>query len=157
MRHFKSCLKDAESKQGGSHEVANLIIDMKELALDIEDIFDTSLPEIESHKGKGPFRFVKHAACILCYGFTKNTFALKIEKIKRRAQEIEATRERCRINLDTDGGANSFPELQVLEIDGTKIPELIVDQTGMPNLCKFVCYQKDLNVPERLREIMVEP
>ncbi|CAA2989593.1 disease resistance RPP13-like [Olea europaea subsp. europaea] len=54
-------------------------------------------------------------------------------------------------------GANSFPELQVLEFDGTEIPELIVDQTGMPKLCKFVCYQKHLNVPDRLREIMVEP
>ncbi|CAI9783033.1 unnamed protein product [Fraxinus pennsylvanica] len=104
MRHFKSCLKDAESKQVGSHEVANLIIDMKDLALDIEDILDTYLPEIESHKGKGPFRFVKHAACILCYGSTTNTFSQKIEKIKSRAQEIEATRERRRINLDTDGG-----------------------------------------------------
>ncbi|CAI9783049.1 unnamed protein product [Fraxinus pennsylvanica] len=104
MRHFKSCLKDADSKQGGSHEVANLIIDMKDLALDIEDILDTYLLEIESHKGKGPFRFFKHAACILCYGGTTNTFSQKIEKIKSRAQEIEATRERCRINLDTDGG-----------------------------------------------------
>ncbi|CAA2975252.1 disease resistance RPP13-like [Olea europaea subsp. europaea] len=104
MRHFKSCLKDAESKQGGSYEVANLINEMRDLALDIEDILDTYLPEIESHKGKGPFRFVKHAACILCYGATANTFARKIERIKRRAQDIEATRERCRINLDTDGG-----------------------------------------------------
>ncbi|XP_022857083.1 disease resistance protein RPP13-like [Olea europaea var. sylvestris] len=104
MRHFKSCLKDAESKQDGSYEVANSINDMRNLALVIEDILDTYLPEIESHKGKGPFRFVKHAACILCYGATANTFARKIERIKRRAQEIEATRERCRINLDPDGG-----------------------------------------------------
>ncbi|CAI9783038.1 unnamed protein product [Fraxinus pennsylvanica] len=104
MRHFKLCLKDAESKQGGSHEVANFVIDMRDLVLDIEDLLDTYLAEIASHKGKGPYRFVKHAACILCYCSTANTFALEIERIKRRAQEIENTRKRCRINLDTDGG-----------------------------------------------------
>ncbi|CAI9783035.1 unnamed protein product [Fraxinus pennsylvanica] len=97
MRHFKSCLKDAESKKVGSREVANLIIEMRDLALDIEDILYTYLPEME----KGPFRFVKDAACILCCGGTTNTFSQKIEKIKSRAEEIEAKRERCRINLDT--------------------------------------------------------
>ncbi|CAI9783047.1 unnamed protein product [Fraxinus pennsylvanica] len=53
-------------------------------------------------------------------------------------------------------GENSFPELRVLKIDGS-FPELIVDQTGMPKLNKFECDRKDLNVPERLREIMVDP
>ncbi|CAA2975253.1 disease resistance RPP13-like [Olea europaea subsp. europaea] len=104
MRHFKSCLKDAELKRDRSYEVANLINGMRDLALDIEDILDTYLSEIESHQGKRPFRFVQRASCILCYGATANAVALEIEKIKRRAQEIEATRERCHINLDADGG-----------------------------------------------------
>ncbi|CAI9783043.1 unnamed protein product [Fraxinus pennsylvanica] len=64
------------------------------------------------------------------------------------------------ITLDFTG-ANSFPELQVLAVQRRfkeyVIPELIVDQIGMPKLFKFVCDQKDLNVAERLREIMVEP
>ncbi|CAI9783042.1 unnamed protein product [Fraxinus pennsylvanica] len=104
MRHFKSCLKDAESKQGGSHEVANLIIDIRDLALDIEDILDDYLEEIALHEKKGLFQFVKLAACILCYVFSANDFAQKIERIKRRAQDIEAARERCLITLDRNEG-----------------------------------------------------
>ncbi|XP_022891035.1 putative disease resistance protein At1g50180 isoform X3 [Olea europaea var. sylvestris] len=103
MSYFKSCLKDAESKQGGSHEVANSIIDTRDLLLDFEDILDTYI-QSESHKGKGPFRFVKHTARILCFGGITNTFSQKIEEIKRRAQEIKATRERYRIILDAYEG-----------------------------------------------------
>ncbi|CAA2984609.1 Apoptotic ATPase [Olea europaea subsp. europaea] len=104
MRHFKSCLKDAELKRDGSHEVANLINEMRDLACEIEDILDTYLPEIASHKGKRPFGLVKHAACILGYGATSCTFSLKIKKIKGRARDIEATREGCQVNTDGHGG-----------------------------------------------------
>ncbi|CAI9783044.1 unnamed protein product [Fraxinus pennsylvanica] len=115
MRHFKSCLKDAELKQG-NHEVKNLINDMRDLALDIEDILDDYLQEIESHEKKGLFQFVKFAACILCYVCAASDFVQEIEKIKSRAQEIEDTRQRCRINLDTDGG--DLSRLTFLELRG---------------------------------------
>lgn len=108
MEHFKSCLKDAESKQNGRHEVANLINEMRDLAMDIEDIFDTYLLEIASHKGKGPFGLVKHAACILCYGATANTISLKIEKIRERVQEIEADSLKLQVNVDSHGGNVNF-------------------------------------------------
>ncbi|KAL0451683.1 UNVERIFIED_CONTAM: ToMV resistance protein Tm-2(2) [Sesamum latifolium] len=47
MRTLQSFLKDAESKKASSHEVANLIITIRDLAQDVEDILDTYLPEIE--------------------------------------------------------------------------------------------------------------
>ncbi|KAL0404094.1 UNVERIFIED_CONTAM: ToMV resistance protein Tm-2(2) [Sesamum radiatum] len=49
MRTLQSYLKDAESKRSMSHEVANLIINIRDLAQDVEDILDTYLPKIESH------------------------------------------------------------------------------------------------------------
>ncbi|CAA2966131.1 Apoptotic ATPase [Olea europaea subsp. europaea] len=154
MRHFKSCLKDAESKQGGSYEVANLINDMRDLALDIENILDTYLPEIESHKGKGPFRFVKHAACILCYGATANTFALEIDKFKRRAQEIEATRERYRINLDTDGVMDVWDRRKKFLVAAESIfvgrkdtLQEVKEKLRSSNLdCKMICIVGDAGV-----------
>ncbi|KAL0381950.1 UNVERIFIED_CONTAM: ToMV susceptible protein tm-2 [Sesamum calycinum] len=46
MRTLQSYLKDADYKRSTRHEAANLIIDIRDLAHDVEDILDTYLPEM---------------------------------------------------------------------------------------------------------------
>ncbi|KAL0404106.1 UNVERIFIED_CONTAM: ToMV resistance protein Tm-2(2) [Sesamum radiatum] len=107
MRTLHSYLKDANSKKSESHEVANLIVSIRDLAQDVEDILDTYLPEIESHNTKGPFHFLKHASCILCYGTKAHSFALEIKKIKKRAADIRESWENCRDMLDAKAATHS--------------------------------------------------
>ncbi|XP_073138187.1 toMV susceptible protein tm-2-like [Henckelia pumila] len=105
MRTLQSYLKDAESKRAANHQMANLIISIQDLALDLEDILDTYLPTIESHNKMGSFHFVKHISCILCYCAAASDFALEIDKIKKRVESIEVSRASIgvvRINDDID-------------------------------------------------------
>ncbi|KAL0383035.1 UNVERIFIED_CONTAM: ToMV resistance protein Tm-2(2) [Sesamum calycinum] len=113
MRTLQSYLNDAESKRSMSHEVANLIINIRNLAHDVEDILDTYLPDIESHNTKGSFQFFKHASCILCFGVKANSFALEIEKIKRRAAEIEESRRNCGITADSNANAEAATDAEL--------------------------------------------
>ncbi|CAI9783034.1 unnamed protein product [Fraxinus pennsylvanica] len=85
--------------------------------------------------------------------FTEDPMKVLKELPKLESLEVISCTYSQSITLNFSG-ANSFPELRELAIGGTGIPELIVDQTGMPKLSKFVCYRQVSNVPERLREIM---
>ncbi|KAL0340310.1 UNVERIFIED_CONTAM: ToMV resistance protein Tm-2(2) [Sesamum radiatum] len=113
MRTLQSYLNDAESKRSMSHEAANLIINIRNLARDVEDILDTYLPDIESHNTKGSFQFFKHASCILRFGVKANSFALEIEKIKRRAAEIEESRRNCGITADSNANAEAATDAEL--------------------------------------------
>ncbi|KAG8390537.1 hypothetical protein BUALT_Bualt01G0093800 [Buddleja alternifolia] len=108
MRFLQSYLKDAESKKKGSHEVANLIISIRDLAYDVDDILDTYLPEIQSHSHntRERFHFLKHASCI-CFGVKTNKFVVEIEKIKKRAAELEVCRRNCGITVDSNAAGPS--------------------------------------------------
>lgn len=94
-----------------------------------------------------------------------NTFFCKDPmKVLKKLHRLEILRlENCDYSLSITldfSGANSFPVLQVLAIEQSamrEFPELIVDETGMPMLDKFICNNACLNVPERLRNIMVKP
>ncbi|CAA2984608.1 Hypothetical predicted protein [Olea europaea subsp. europaea] len=94
-----------------------------------------------------------------------NTFFCKDPmKVLKKLPRLEILRlENCDYSLSITldfSGANSFPVLQVLAIEQSamrEFPELIVDQTGMPMLDKFICDNACLNVLERLRNIMVKP
>ncbi|KAL7239871.1 hypothetical protein ACSBR2_005689 [Camellia fascicularis] len=48
MRHIQAFLEDAKAKQGGSRGVANLVIDIRDLACDVEDIMQKYFPRIGS-------------------------------------------------------------------------------------------------------------
>ncbi|KAK4404305.1 ToMV resistance protein Tm-2 [Sesamum angolense] len=99
MRTLQSYLKDADYKRSTRHEAANLIIDIRDLAHDVEDILDTYLPEIESASGIA--RLAK-----------ANSFGSEIEKIKRRVDDIENSREKCGVTADAKAGAVIDADLQ---------------------------------------------
>ncbi|KAG8390540.1 hypothetical protein BUALT_Bualt01G0094100 [Buddleja alternifolia] len=103
-----SWIENAESKKKGSHEVANLIISIRDLAYDVDDILDTYLPEIQSHSHntRERFHFLKHASCI-CFGVKTNKFVVEIEKIKKRAAELEVCRRNCGITVDSNAAGPS--------------------------------------------------
>ncbi|KAG8362654.1 hypothetical protein BUALT_BualtUnG0054400 [Buddleja alternifolia] len=108
MRILQSYLEDAESKKNGSsHEVANLIISIRDLAYDVEDILDAYLSEIQSHNTRGRFQFLKHASCMLCYGVKTNNFVVEIEKIKKRAAALEVCGRNCGITVDSSAAVPS--------------------------------------------------
>ncbi|CAA2950111.1 Apoptotic ATPase [Olea europaea subsp. europaea] len=91
--------KDAEAKKSESHSVANLIKDIEDLASDVEDILYTFLPQIESQRSSS---LIRNAACTLCYVRTCHIFAVEIENIKQRVNEIDRTRRTYGIE-DTNG------------------------------------------------------
>ncbi|KAL0381966.1 UNVERIFIED_CONTAM: ToMV susceptible protein tm-2 [Sesamum calycinum] len=99
MRTLQSYLKDADYKRSTRHEAANLIIDIRDLAHDVEDILDTFLREIESASGIA--RLAK-----------ANSFGSEIEKIKRRVDDIENSREKCGVLADANAGAVIDADLQ---------------------------------------------
>ncbi|KAG8390539.1 hypothetical protein BUALT_Bualt01G0094000 [Buddleja alternifolia] len=108
MRILQSYLEDAESKKNGSsHEVANLIISIRDLAYDVEDILDAYLSEIQSHNTRGRFQFLKHASCMLCYGVKTNNFVVEIEKIKKRGAALEVCGRNCGITVDSSAAVPS--------------------------------------------------
>ncbi|CAI9783039.1 unnamed protein product [Fraxinus pennsylvanica] len=87
--------------------------------------------------------------------FTEDPMKVLKELRKLEFLQLSGCKYSQSITMDFSG-ENSFPELRVLLLYGL-FPELIVDQRGMPKLNKFVCSQKGINVPERLREIMEVP
>ncbi|KAL0292859.1 UNVERIFIED_CONTAM: ToMV susceptible protein tm-2 [Sesamum angustifolium] len=99
MRTLQSYLKDADYKRSTRHEAANLIIDIRDLAHDVEDILDTHLPEIESAS-----RIARLAKA--------NSFGSEIEKIKKRVDDIENSREKCGVTADANAGAVIDADLQ---------------------------------------------
>ncbi|XP_028122080.1 putative disease resistance protein At1g50180 [Camellia sinensis] len=98
VRHIQAYLEDAEAKQGGSRGVANLVIDIRDLACDVEDIMQKYFPWIASHKGKKFSGCLKSATCIVCYGYDTRNFAVEIEGIKRRVEDINRVRQTYGIN-----------------------------------------------------------
>ncbi|GFY96328.1 hypothetical protein Acr_11g0006340 [Actinidia rufa] len=54
MRHIQSYLEDADANR----KITSLVIDIRDLAYDVEDIMDTYFPRIISHRRKGIFSSV---------------------------------------------------------------------------------------------------
>ncbi|PIN00036.1 Apoptotic ATPase [Handroanthus impetiginosus] len=98
MKTLQSYLEDAQSKNA-----TNFINSIRDLALDVEDLLDTYLLEIESHKTKGLFGFLKHSSCIPCYGVTHNDFSLKIGEFMKRAAKIEQSKGDIAAKANIDG------------------------------------------------------
>ncbi|KAL7169641.1 hypothetical protein ACSBR2_034643 [Camellia fascicularis] len=113
MRHIQAYLEDAKAKQGGSRGVANLVIDIQDVACDVEDIMQKYFPRIASHRGKGGLGCLKSAACIVCYGYDARNFVMEIEGIKRRVEYINRVRQTYGINESNgSGGGDLWDERQ---------------------------------------------
>ncbi|PIN01041.1 Apoptotic ATPase [Handroanthus impetiginosus] len=84
MKTLQSYLTEVVSKNA-----ANFINSIGDLAQDVEDILDTYFLEIESHKTKGPFGFLKHPSCMPCYAVTDRYLSLEMNKVKKIAAEIK--------------------------------------------------------------------
>ncbi|XP_028122081.1 disease resistance protein RPP8-like [Camellia sinensis] len=120
MRHIQAYLEDAEAKQGGSRGVANLVIDIQDLACDVEDIMQKYFPRIASHREKGFLGCLKSATCIVCYGYDARNFAVEIEGIKRRVEDIN------RELIVEEGGMLRLKELGIVLCNPiTTIPDRI--------------------------------
>ncbi|KAL0404124.1 UNVERIFIED_CONTAM: ToMV susceptible protein tm-2 [Sesamum radiatum] len=102
MRSLHSYLKDADSKRSTSHEVANLIIDIRDLAEDVVDILNEYFPHTESQGASG----------ILSSAAKAISFDLAIEKSKRRVDDIENSMVRCGVTADPNAGAVIDAKLQ---------------------------------------------
>ncbi|KAI8021249.1 Disease resistance RPP8-like protein 3 [Camellia lanceoleosa] len=115
MRHIQAYLEDAEAKQGGSRGVANLVIEIQDLACDVEDIMQKYLPRIASHSGKKFLGCLKSASCIVCYGYDARNFAVEIEGIKRRVEDIPRVRQTYGINEPNGSrGRDMCDEIRIL-------------------------------------------
>ncbi|PIN11491.1 hypothetical protein CDL12_15913 [Handroanthus impetiginosus] len=91
MRSLQSYLKDAESKKADP-EVTKLIIKIRDLAQDVEDLLDTYFEEVvEPQYAKGKFGFVRQASGILLNCKKAHEISQKIETINKRAADIEAS------------------------------------------------------------------
>ena len=88
MRHIQSYLEDADAKQGQNRNIASLVIDIRDLAYDVEKIMETYFPRITSHRRKGIFSRLKSAFCILRYTYTVHNFVVEVEGIKTRVENI---------------------------------------------------------------------
>ncbi|KAG8391750.1 hypothetical protein BUALT_Bualt01G0219500 [Buddleja alternifolia] len=104
MRYIQAFLHDVERKQVVNATVANLIIDIKDLAFDIEDILDAYVPRIESRIPRVYLRIK------VCKG---------IEKIKRKLQAIKDAKELF--------GIDTSSEVDTINVD-PRIPALHVDE-----------------------------
>ncbi|THG02888.1 hypothetical protein TEA_014936 [Camellia sinensis var. sinensis] len=125
MRHIQAYLEDAEAKQGGSRAVANLVIDIRDLACDVEDIMQKYFPRIASLRGKKFLGCLKSATCIVCYGYDARNFAVEIEGIKRRVEDINRARQTYGINESSGSGGRdmwderrSFPHIDEPNVVG---------------------------------------
>ncbi|KAL7259919.1 hypothetical protein ACSBR1_005727 [Camellia fascicularis] len=111
MRHIQAYLEDAEAKQGRSRGVANLVIDIRDLACDVEDIMQKYFSWIALHRRKRFLGCLKSATCIVCYGYDARNFAVEIEGIKRRLEDINRVRQTYGINeLSHSGGRDVWDE-----------------------------------------------
>ncbi|PIN18513.1 Apoptotic ATPase [Handroanthus impetiginosus] len=116
MRHIQACMDDAEAKKITNPQVATLIKDIRELAYDVEDIFDTFLPEIKSHSASG---LLKRTINILPYNRICSKFSREIEKIKRRVQGIDEARRNFGVE-DITAGVDQYnvdPRTTTLHFD----------------------------------------
>ncbi|KAI8022765.1 Disease resistance protein RPP13, partial [Camellia lanceoleosa] len=98
MRHIQAYLEDAEAKQGGTRGVANLVIDIQDLAFDVEDIMQKYFPRIASHRGK------KFLGCLK----SARNFVVEIEGIKRRVEDINRVRQTYGINESSGSGGRDI-------------------------------------------------
>ncbi|KAL7259931.1 hypothetical protein ACSBR1_005736 [Camellia fascicularis] len=111
MRHIQAYLEDVKAKQGRRGGVANLVIDIRDLACDVEDIMKKYFPWIALHRRKGFLGCLKSAICIICYGYDAHNFAVEIEGIKRGLEDINRVRQTYGINeLSHSGGREVWDE-----------------------------------------------
>ncbi|KAA8522952.1 hypothetical protein F0562_009375 [Nyssa sinensis] len=95
MRRIQAFLKDADAKQDERENegVANLINAIRDLAYDVEDVMDSYFPEVVSqYRRKGFLGFLKTVAFIFSDCYVAHNFAMKIEQIKRRVNDINEAR-----------------------------------------------------------------
>ncbi|KAM3357082.1 hypothetical protein P3S68_023796 [Capsicum galapagoense] len=151
MRHIRAYIDDAKDKAtGGDLRVKNLLKDIQELAGDAEDLLDEFLPKFQqSNKCKG-------AIC--------REFAMQIEKIKKRVDDIDHVRKTYNI-IDTSNNNNDCipldrrrlflyageTEVIGLDDDFNMIQDKLLDQdlpygvvsiVGMPGLGKTTLAKK---------------
>ncbi|XP_057468465.1 toMV resistant protein Tm-2 netted virescent-like isoform X2 [Actinidia eriantha] len=96
--HIQSYLEDADAKQRQNRKITRLVVDIRDLAYDVEDIMDTYFPRITSHRRKGIFSRLKSAFCILRYTYIVHNFVVEVEGIKRRVENINRLRLTYGIN-----------------------------------------------------------
>ncbi|KAI8022766.1 putative disease resistance protein [Camellia lanceoleosa] len=147
MRHIQAYLEDAEAKQRGSRGVANLVIDIRELACDVEDIMQKYYPRIASHRGKKFLGCFKSATCIVCYGYDARNFAVEIEGIKRRVEDITRVRQTYGINESSGSGGRdmwderrSFPHIDEPNVVGFEkhIEDLVAKMLNKELQCRVI-------------------
>ncbi|KAL7239875.1 hypothetical protein ACSBR2_005691 [Camellia fascicularis] len=146
MRHIQAYLEDAEAKQGGSRG-ANLVIDIRDLAYDVEDIMQKYFPRIASHRGKKFLGCLKSATCVVCYGYDARNFAVEIEGIKRRVEDINRVRQTYGINESSGSGGRdmwderrSFPHIDEPNVVGFEehIEDLVAKMLNKELQCHVI-------------------
>ncbi|KAI8021246.1 putative disease resistance protein [Camellia lanceoleosa] len=147
MRHIQAYLEDAEARQGGSRGVANLVIDIRDLACDVEDIMQKYFPQIASHRGKKFLGCLKSATCIVCYGYDARNFAVEIEGIKRRVEDINRVRQTYGINESSGSGGRdvwderrSFPYIDEPNVVGFEehTEDLVANMLNKELQCRVI-------------------
>ncbi|GMP59909.1 hypothetical protein CsSME_00022992 [Camellia sinensis var. sinensis] len=147
MRHIQAYLEDAEAKQGGSRGVADLVIDIRDLACDVEDIMQKYFPRITSHRGKKFLCCLKSATCIVCYCYDARNFAVEIEEIKRRVEDINRVRQTYGINESSGSGGRdmwderrSFPHIDEPNVVGFEkhIKDLVAKMLNKELQCHVI-------------------
>ncbi|CAL5400298.1 unnamed protein product [Camellia sinensis] len=147
MRHIQAYLEDAEAKQGGSRGVANLVIDIRDLACDVQDIMQKYFPRIASHRGKKFLGCLKSATCIVRYGYDARNFAVEIEGIKRRVEDINRVRQTYGINESSGSGGRdmwderrSFPHIDEPNVVGFEehIEDLVANMLNKELQCRVI-------------------
>ncbi|XP_057466618.1 toMV resistance protein Tm-2(2)-like [Actinidia eriantha] len=100
--YIQSYLEDADAKQRQNRKITRLVIDIRDLAYDVEDIMDTNFSRITSHMRKGIFSRLKSAFCIMSYTYNVHNFIVEVEGIKRRVKNIN----RLRLTYGINEGSN---------------------------------------------------
>ncbi|KAL7239877.1 hypothetical protein ACSBR2_005693 [Camellia fascicularis] len=120
-------------------------------------------PRTASHRGKGFLGCPKSATCIVCYGYDARNFAVEIEGIKRRVEDINRVRQTYGINESNGSGGGdiwderrSFPHIDEPNVVGFEkhIEDLVakmlnkelqcrvISIIGMAGLCKITLAKK---------------
>ncbi|PIN01042.1 hypothetical protein CDL12_26451 [Handroanthus impetiginosus] len=108
MKNLQSYLKDAES-EAKNREACRLIIEIRDLAHDVEDIVDIYSAEIERDNARGLFGFLKQMSSALCHCMTSTEIANKIEEFNQRAESLEELKGDFK--SESHDTASSFDEL----------------------------------------------